>query len=204
MAWQEVIACNIAHTPLDDASMNAVVLCLALMGTDYGAFLREVRTAPAHAPSTGRSVNTSTYGARCTRHRIAWCPQAALKLRGMTATSPRRRLSHLTRGYVIANAAGAPRIGTGWVSVDRGGAQPHRERGRRRERCDQGAASRAQGARSNTAFQCAWHGCVCGHQTTADGLSLFLELREIHWLWTSCMARSAEDGVQVRGAQFFQ
>jgi len=76
VAWQEVIACNIAHTPLDDASMNAVVLCLALMGTDYGAFLREVRPAHTRTPQlsvvewmhlTGRRVNTSTYGARCTR-----------------------------------------------------------------------------------------------------------------------------------------
>jgi len=37
----DVIACNMAHTPLEDTSMNAVVFCLALMGTDYGSFLVE-------------------------------------------------------------------------------------------------------------------------------------------------------------------
>jgi len=79
VAWQEVIACNIAHTPLDDASMNAVVLCLALMGTDYGAFLREVRPGPhTHTSALRCGMDASDgsaseheyvrYGARCTRH----------------------------------------------------------------------------------------------------------------------------------------
>jgi ubiquinone/menaquinone biosynthesis C-methylase UbiE len=36
-----VIACNMAHTPLDAASCDAAVFSLALMGTDYGAFLQE-------------------------------------------------------------------------------------------------------------------------------------------------------------------
>lgn len=36
-----VIACNMAHTPLADASVDVAVFCLALMGTDYGAFLAE-------------------------------------------------------------------------------------------------------------------------------------------------------------------
>lgn len=34
-----VIACNMAHTPLDDSSCDAAVFSLALMGTDYGEFL---------------------------------------------------------------------------------------------------------------------------------------------------------------------
>jgi ribosomal RNA-processing protein 8 len=36
-----VIACNMAHTPLADASVDVAVFCLALMGTDYGTFLAE-------------------------------------------------------------------------------------------------------------------------------------------------------------------
>eukprot|EP00879_Flechtneria_rotunda_P027028 GHRR01028887.1.p1 GENE.GHRR01028887.1~~GHRR01028887.1.p1 ORF type:complete len:109 (+),score=21.67 GHRR01028887.1:146-472(+) len=36
-----VIACNMAHTPLSSASCDAAVFSLALMGTDYGAFLLE-------------------------------------------------------------------------------------------------------------------------------------------------------------------
>ena len=41
----EVEACNMAATPLGDASVDAAVFCLALMGTDYGAFLREAARA---------------------------------------------------------------------------------------------------------------------------------------------------------------
>lgn len=36
-----VIAANMASLPQDSASVDAAVLCLALMGTDYAAFLRE-------------------------------------------------------------------------------------------------------------------------------------------------------------------
>ncbi|KAK9842691.1 hypothetical protein WJX74_000772 [Apatococcus lobatus] len=36
-----VIACNMAHVPLDNGSMDVAVFCLALMGTDYPSFLRE-------------------------------------------------------------------------------------------------------------------------------------------------------------------
>ena len=35
-----VVACNMAAVPLDDASIDAAVFCLALMGTDYGSFLQ--------------------------------------------------------------------------------------------------------------------------------------------------------------------
>eukprot|EP00899_Mesostigma_viride_P015766 jgi/Mesvir1/24190/Mv10905-RA.1 len=38
-----VIACNMAHTPLADASVDVAVFCLSLMGTDYGSFLMEAR-----------------------------------------------------------------------------------------------------------------------------------------------------------------
>lgn len=36
-----VTACDMAHTPLASGSVDAAVFSLALMGTDYGAFLRE-------------------------------------------------------------------------------------------------------------------------------------------------------------------
>ena len=35
-----VVACNMAAVPLDDASVDAAIFCLALMGTDYGSFLQ--------------------------------------------------------------------------------------------------------------------------------------------------------------------
>jgi ribosomal RNA-processing protein 8 len=35
-----VTACNMADVPLGDGSVDAAIFCLALMGTDYGAFLR--------------------------------------------------------------------------------------------------------------------------------------------------------------------
>lgn len=34
-----VVACNMAHTPLKDGTVDAAVFCLALMGRDYGSFL---------------------------------------------------------------------------------------------------------------------------------------------------------------------
>lgn len=42
-ANDSVIACDIAHTPLDDASVDIVIFCLSLMGTNYGDFVREAR-----------------------------------------------------------------------------------------------------------------------------------------------------------------
>ena len=36
-----VTACNIAHTPLPDASVDVAVFCLSLMGTDWAAFVEE-------------------------------------------------------------------------------------------------------------------------------------------------------------------
>lgn len=36
-----VVACNMADVPLPDASVDAAIFCLSLMGTDYGAFLAE-------------------------------------------------------------------------------------------------------------------------------------------------------------------
>lgn len=39
----DVIACDIAHVPLPDSSIDVVVFCLSLMGTNYGDFLSEAR-----------------------------------------------------------------------------------------------------------------------------------------------------------------
>ncbi len=39
-----VVACNMAAVPLDDASVDAAIFCLALMGTDYGSFLQVKHT----------------------------------------------------------------------------------------------------------------------------------------------------------------
>jgi ribosomal RNA-processing protein 8 len=36
-----VTACNMAHTPLSSASVDVVVFCLSLMGTNLGAYLTE-------------------------------------------------------------------------------------------------------------------------------------------------------------------
>lgn len=38
---KDVTACDMAHTPLSIASVDIVVFCLSLMGTDLGAFLTE-------------------------------------------------------------------------------------------------------------------------------------------------------------------
>ncbi|CAI5514182.1 unnamed protein product [Closterium sp. Naga37s-1] len=40
-AAPHVIACNMAHTPLQDSSVNIAVFCLSLMGADYPSFLSE-------------------------------------------------------------------------------------------------------------------------------------------------------------------
>lgn len=38
---KEVTVCNMAHTPLSSASVDVVVFCLSLMGTDLGAYFTE-------------------------------------------------------------------------------------------------------------------------------------------------------------------
>ena len=40
-AHPDVIACNMAHTPLESTSVGCVVFCLSLMGVDYSAFITE-------------------------------------------------------------------------------------------------------------------------------------------------------------------
>lgn len=35
-----VVACNMAAVPLEPASVDVALFCLALMGTDYGSFLQ--------------------------------------------------------------------------------------------------------------------------------------------------------------------
>jgi ribosomal RNA-processing protein 8 len=42
-ANKRVIACDIAHVPLPDSSVDVAVFCLSLMGTNYGEFLAEAR-----------------------------------------------------------------------------------------------------------------------------------------------------------------
>jgi ribosomal RNA-processing protein 8 len=44
-----VVACDMAHLPLGDASVQAAVFCLALMSTDYGAALEEAARVLAPA-----------------------------------------------------------------------------------------------------------------------------------------------------------
>ncbi len=51
-----VVACNMAAVPLEDASIDAAIFCLALMGTDYGSFLQvlhRLQFIPAHAAYHG-------------------------------------------------------------------------------------------------------------------------------------------------------
>mmetsp|Transcript_60321 Transcript_60321/g.143700 ORF Transcript_60321/g.143700 Transcript_60321/m.143700 type:complete len:378 (-) Transcript_60321:77-1210(-) len=38
---EHVVPCNLANVPMQDGSLDVVVFCLALMGTDWPAFLRE-------------------------------------------------------------------------------------------------------------------------------------------------------------------
>jgi ribosomal RNA-processing protein 8 len=38
-----ITRCNIAHVPLADSSVDIVIFCLSLMGTDYHAFLCEAK-----------------------------------------------------------------------------------------------------------------------------------------------------------------
>lgn len=47
-AAPHVVACNMAHVPLPDASVDVAVFSLALMGTDYGSFLIEATRVLRH------------------------------------------------------------------------------------------------------------------------------------------------------------
>mmetsp|Transcript_38094 Transcript_38094/g.75548 ORF Transcript_38094/g.75548 Transcript_38094/m.75548 type:complete len:565 (+) Transcript_38094:37-1731(+) len=40
---ERIVACNLANVPLPDGSLDVVVFCLALMGTDWLDFIREAR-----------------------------------------------------------------------------------------------------------------------------------------------------------------
>ena len=63
-----VTACNMADVPLGDGSVDAAIFCLALMGTDYGAFLQVIRQLfcrqavvmrwPCSQPQSGIAVRT--------------------------------------------------------------------------------------------------------------------------------------------------
>ena len=39
-----ITACDIAHVPLADASLDIAIFCLALMGTNWSEFIAEVRS----------------------------------------------------------------------------------------------------------------------------------------------------------------
>ena len=47
-AAPHVIACNMAHVPMETASADVAVFSLALMGTDYGSFLIEAARVLRH------------------------------------------------------------------------------------------------------------------------------------------------------------
>jgi ubiquinone/menaquinone biosynthesis C-methylase UbiE len=80
-----VIACNMAHTPLADASVDVAVFCLALMGTDYGAFLAEAHRVLrakgwlwiAEVGSWRGLMHGLTLGMACAAARH-WMPQGAV------------------------------------------------------------------------------------------------------------------------------
>ena len=40
-ANERITACDIAHVPLGDATLDCAIFCLSLMGTDFVRFLKE-------------------------------------------------------------------------------------------------------------------------------------------------------------------
>ncbi|RRT63526.1 hypothetical protein B296_00039382 [Ensete ventricosum] len=50
-----VIACDMAHTPLDSSSVDVAIFCLSLMGTNYSNYLQEAKRVlkPRFDPNTG-------------------------------------------------------------------------------------------------------------------------------------------------------
>ena len=60
-----VVACNMASVPLDDASVGAAVFSLALMGTDYGAFLLEAKRVSDEGGGVFWTMRV--WGQRCSR-----------------------------------------------------------------------------------------------------------------------------------------
>ena len=63
-----VVACNMANVPLLDASVDVAIFCLALMGTDYGAFLQVDNT------TSSRVVQVATPWISRERHAATNCP----------------------------------------------------------------------------------------------------------------------------------
>ena len=52
---EDVVACNMANVPLEDASVEVAVFSLSLMGTDYGSFMEEAhRVRARHSTATSR------------------------------------------------------------------------------------------------------------------------------------------------------
>ena len=59
-----VTACNMASTPLKDASVDVAVFSLALMGTDYGTFLEEAHRVRPLATRVSPSCESEPVGTR--------------------------------------------------------------------------------------------------------------------------------------------
>jgi ribosomal RNA-processing protein 8 len=53
-----VVACNMAHVPLEDSSVEVAVFSLSLMGTDYGSFMEEAHRV-RHTTRRGESFVSS-------------------------------------------------------------------------------------------------------------------------------------------------
>ena len=72
---EDVVACNMANVPLEDASVEVAVFSLSLMGTDYGSFMEEAHRVRARVatgfpfPARVSSVFPTPRGAQSSRAR---------------------------------------------------------------------------------------------------------------------------------------
>ena len=59
---EDVVACNMANVPLEDASVEVAVFSLSLMGTDYGSFMEEAhRVRARHSTATSRRAGPALF-----------------------------------------------------------------------------------------------------------------------------------------------
>jgi len=86
-----VTVCNIADIPLPDASVDACVFCLSLMGTDYGTFLEEA----ARILRTGGHLWIAEVTSRAVQQAFNVVPDlvAAIEALGFTCTSPSKKVA---------------------------------------------------------------------------------------------------------------
>jgi Hypothetical methyltransferase len=115
-----VTACNMADVPLSDGSVDAVIFCLALMGTDYGAFLQVWYCA-----DTSRVVCQTFVGSRwqfcaVTTNTCTSCRLPDTSFACAPQHMARSRQPPLHRG----SAGGAPGAEAWGLAVDLRGAQP--------------------------------------------------------------------------------